>query len=121
MDGQHVNFASAHLSKPYFDEFHADELQILYHILQLTKGPLLLAGDFNAAVIAPDMQHFLSETGLRHVFPEPPTWPIEAGPLGISIDHVFARAPLRLKSVRRIKDAMGSNHYGLISEFVVTK
>jgi endonuclease/exonuclease/phosphatase (EEP) superfamily protein YafD len=119
MDGQKVAFATAHLSKPYFDEFHGYELSILYHILHTTKEPLLLAGDFNAAVIAPDMQEFLSRTSLRHVFPEPATWPIESGPLGIAIDHVFARAPLQLKSVRQIPDGMGSNHYGLMTEFTI--
>jgi endonuclease/exonuclease/phosphatase (EEP) superfamily protein YafD len=121
LDGQPVNFASAHLSKPYFDEFHNMELMVLYYILYFTKGPLILAGDFNASVIAPDMRDFLGRSNLRHVFPEPATWPIEAGAYGIGIDHVFARPPVELKSVKRIEDAMGSNHYGLITEFTVAK
>lgn len=119
MDGHKVAFATAHLSKPYFDEFHDYELSILYHILHATKEPLLLAGDFNASVIEPDMQAFLGRSTLKHVFPEPATWPIETGPWGIAIDHVFARAPLQLKSVRQIPDAMGSNHYGLMTEFTI--
>jgi endonuclease/exonuclease/phosphatase (EEP) superfamily protein YafD len=121
MDGQPVTFAAAHLSKPYFDDFHRGELDILQQILNLAKGPLLLTGDFNASVIEPDMRHFLTMTSLRHVFPEPATWPIEAGAFGISIDHVFGRAPLLLKSVQQIPDSMGSNHYGLISDFTVAK
>ncbi|TXH83892.1 MAG: endonuclease [Rhizobium sp.] len=119
MDGQPVNFASAHLSKPYFDAFHQIELGLLGPILNDVKGPLILAGDFNASVIAPDMRDFLAATGLRHAFPEPATWPIAAGAYGITIDHVFARAPLRLISVKQIRDAMGSNHFGLITEFSV--
>lgn len=119
MDGHKIAFATAHLSKPYFDEFHDYELGILYHILHATKEPLLLAGDFNASVIEPDMLAFLDRSQLQHVFPEPATWPIEAGAYGIAIDHVFVRAPLRLKSVRQIPDAMGSNHYGLITEFTI--
>lgn len=121
MDGRKVAFATAHLSKPYFDEFHASELTILYHILHATREPLLLAGDFNASVIEPDMQAFLDRSALKHVFPEPATWPIEAGAYGIAIDHVFARAPLQLKSVRQIPDAVGSNHYGLITEFTIAQ
>ncbi|MEF0938666.1 endonuclease/exonuclease/phosphatase family protein [Rhizobium sp. BR 362] len=121
MDGQPVNFASAHLSKPYFDEFHTIELDILGPILKDVQGPLILAGDFNASVIAPDMRDFLGDTGLHHAFPEPATWPIMAGAYGIAIDHVFARAPLRLKSVRQIPEAMGSNHFGLMTEFCVSK
>jgi endonuclease/exonuclease/phosphatase (EEP) superfamily protein YafD len=121
MDGQPVAFASAHLSKPYFDDFHKGELSYLGDILQSVQQPLLLAGDFNASVIEPDMRHFLRRSGLTHLFPEPSTWPISAGRLGISIDHVFARPPLQLTSVRRIEDAMGSNHYGLLTEFTVAK
>jgi endonuclease/exonuclease/phosphatase (EEP) superfamily protein YafD len=121
MDGQPVTFAAAHLSKPYFDDFHNDELDILCEIMNLAKGPLLLTGDFNASVIEPDMRRFLTSTNLRHLFPEPATWPIETGAFGISIDHVFARPPLLLKSVRQIPDNMGSNHYGLVSEFTVER
>lgn len=121
MDGQPVALVSAHLSKPYFDEFHQDELYWLTKHIEAMKEPLLLAGDFNAAVLEPDMQAFLENTGLKHVFPEPATWPIRAGPFGIAIDHVFARAPLQLKSVTRVPDAMGSNHYGLMTEFTIAR
>ncbi|WFR94204.1 endonuclease/exonuclease/phosphatase family protein [Rhizobium tumorigenes] len=121
IDGQKIAFASAHLSKPYFDDFHADELAALSDSLNAVREPLLLAGDFNAAVVEPDMQAFLRRSNLAHVFPEPATWPIEAGALGIAIDHVFARPPLQLKSVRRIEDAMGSNHYGLITDFTIAR
>ncbi|MGY5775709.1 endonuclease/exonuclease/phosphatase family protein [Rhizobium sp. LEGMi135b] len=121
MDGQPVNFASVHLSKPYFDAFHQIELGLLAPALNDVKGPLILAGDFNASVITPDMRDFLAATGLRHAFPEPATWPIAAGAYGITIDHVFARAPLRLISVKQIRDAMGSNHFGLMTEFSVPR
>ncbi|MDE1995656.1 MAG: endonuclease/exonuclease/phosphatase family protein [Rhizobiaceae bacterium] len=121
MDGQPVNFVSAHLSKPYFDQFHTIELDIMSPLLNDIKGPLILAGDFNASVIAPDMRDFLAETNLHHVFPEPATWPIIAGAYGITIDHVFGRAPLQLKSVQQIPDAMGSNHFGLVTEFSVSR
>jgi endonuclease/exonuclease/phosphatase (EEP) superfamily protein YafD len=119
LDGQPVNFVAVQLAKPYFDEFHTFELYNLSRVLRDIKGPLVLAGDFNSAIIAPDMQRFLRANDLKNVFPEPTTWPILAGRYGISIDHVFARAPLQLKSVNRIEDNMGSNHFGLMSEFVI--
>lgn len=121
MDGQPMNFVTTHLSKPYFDDFHENELDLLARRIDRMSDPLILAGDFNAAVIAPDMREFLAATGLRHVYPEPATWPIEAGAYGIAIDHVFARAPLRLISVKRIPDAMGSNHFGLMTEFSISR
>ncbi len=41
--------------------------------------------------------------------------------LGIAIDHIFARAPLHLTSLKRLKDNLGSNHSGLVADFVLDK
>ncbi|KQV64518.1 endonuclease/exonuclease/phosphatase family protein [Rhizobium sp. Root1220] len=120
-DGTKINFLAAHLAKPYFDDFQADELLDLRTAVAAIDGPLVLAGDFNSAVIDPHIQRFMRQTGFRSTFPEPATWPIKAGRLGISIDHVFARPPLRLKSVERIEDNKGSNHFGLMAEFTLDR
>ncbi|NKJ40317.1 endonuclease/exonuclease/phosphatase family protein [Rhizobium sp. SG570] len=53
LGGTTLNPAAAHLSKPYFDNYHADELVGLGDALSKIEGPLLLAGDFNAATIGP--------------------------------------------------------------------
>ncbi|MBX4955466.1 endonuclease/exonuclease/phosphatase family protein [Rhizobium lentis] len=118
-DGQKVNFLAAHLTKPYYDEFHGLEIGDLAEIIPSLPGPLVLAGDFNTSILAPDMQYLMRSQGLGTASLEPATWPIAAGPLGIAIDHVFSKAPLRLKSVRRIENSFGSNHFGLMAEFVV--
>jgi endonuclease/exonuclease/phosphatase (EEP) superfamily protein YafD len=120
LGGRIVHFAAAHLSKPYFDDYHTDELRFVAKYLREVDGPLVLGGDFNSATIAPDMQSFLRRSKLSTAAMEPATWPIAAGRAGIAIDHVYARQPLALKSVTRIDDAYGSNHFGLISEFVLT-
>ncbi|MGO8411501.1 hypothetical protein ACC775_38185, partial [Rhizobium ruizarguesonis] len=59
------------------------------------------------------------QSGSGSVSRLPATWPIRAGAFGIPIDHVFTRAPMRLKSVRRIENGFGSNHFGLMAEFVI--
>lgn len=118
-DGRKVNFLAAHLTKPYYDEFHGLEIEDLAEVIPSLPGPLVLAGDFNTSILAPDMQYLMRSQGLGTVSLEPATWPIVAGPFGIPIDHVFSKAPLRLKSVRRIEDSFGSNHFGLMAEFVV--
>ena len=118
-DGQKVNFLAAHLTKPYYDEFHGLEIEDLAEIIPSLPGPLVLAGDFNTSVLAPDVQYLMRSQGLGTVSLEPATWPIAAGAFGIPIDHVFSRAPLRLKSVRRIENSFGSNHFGLMAEFAV--
>jgi len=120
-DGTKINFLAAHLAKPYFDDFLTDELFDLRSMASAIDGPLVLAGDFNSAIIDPRIQRFMRETGFQTVFPEPASWPIKAVRFGISIDHVLARPPLRLKSVKRIEDNMGSNHFGLMAEFTIDR
>jgi endonuclease/exonuclease/phosphatase (EEP) superfamily protein YafD len=117
--GNRIQFLFPHLSKPYFDRFQVEELKDLRNAVWSSQGPLVVAGDFNSAIIAPGIQHFLRETGLKTVFPEPATWPIRAGVFGISIDHVLARSPLLLKSTSRLDDNFGSNHFGLVADFVL--
>ncbi|PDT16181.1 endonuclease [Rhizobium sp. J15] len=118
-DGRKVNFLAAHLTKPYYDEFHGLEIADLAEVIPSLPGPLVLAGDFNTSILAPDVQYLMRSQGLGTVLLEPATWPIAAGPFGIPIDHIFSKAPLRLKSVRRIENSFGSNHFGLVAEFVV--
>jgi endonuclease/exonuclease/phosphatase (EEP) superfamily protein YafD len=120
-DGTRVEFVSIHLAKPYFDDFQVDELVDLKGVVADIKGPLLLAGDFNSAIIDPHIQDFVRASGLNTVFPEPSTWPIKAGKLGIAIDHVLARPPLRLISVKQIANNNGSNHFGLMAEISVDR
>jgi endonuclease/exonuclease/phosphatase (EEP) superfamily protein YafD len=117
--GTILHLAAAHLSKPYFDNYHSDELAELGDVLSDIDGPLLLAGDFNASTIAPDMQALLKHTGLTTAGWEPATWPIIAGPLGVPIDHIFIRAPLMAQNLSRIPSNFGSNHYGLIADFAL--
>ncbi len=117
--GTKINFLAAHLTKPYFDDFQSDELVDLGSAARAIDGPLVLTGDFNSAILDPRMQRFLRTTGFRTAFPEPATWPVKAGRFGIGIDHIFTRPPLRLKSIERIEDNMGSNHFGLMAEFTV--
>ncbi|MBX5160075.1 endonuclease [Rhizobium sp. NZLR10] len=119
--GETINLVSAHLTKPYFDDFQMAELEDLAKTLGLIDGPLVLSGDFNSSVIAPSIQGFLRDQKLKTIVPEPATWPVGAGLLGIAIDHIFARAPLHLTSLKRLDDSLGSNHSGLIAEFVLDK
>lgn len=118
--GRPINFVGMHTTKPYFDNFHSLELDRAALAISETSGPLLLSGDFNASSLAPNMRRFLNNTDLATAPFEPATWPIRAGVFGLPIDHVYARAPLKIKSLTRIADAHGSNHYGLIAEIAIT-
>jgi endonuclease/exonuclease/phosphatase (EEP) superfamily protein YafD len=117
-DGRLVHFANVHLTKPYFDNFHAIELGKIVGSLKDFDGALVLAGDFNASILTPDVRDFLGRTRLMSAESEPNTWPVGAIAAGMAIDHVFVRAPLRIKSLARQTDSIGSNHYGLIADII---
>lgn len=117
--GQSVNVVAAHLSKAWFDDYHATELWRLSRRLEKLEGPLVLAGDFNASSLAGDMGWFLRQTGLRRAPNEPATWPVEFVDAGLAIDHIYARAPMRLSKLDRLGDNHGSNHFGLEAELII--
>ncbi len=119
LDGVTLNLAQVHLTKPYFDENHGEELLNLSYVLKNMKGPVILGGDFNSASVVPDMRRFMENVELEKVSWEPATWPIKAGRFGIAIDHVFARKPATLISVQRMPNNLGSNHYGLTADFMI--
>jgi endonuclease/exonuclease/phosphatase (EEP) superfamily protein YafD len=50
---------------------------------------------------------------------EPNTIPVDAPALGLAIDHVFVRDPLRIETLTREADPLGSNHFGLIADLVL--
>ncbi|MFS8122462.1 endonuclease/exonuclease/phosphatase family protein [Rhizobium sp. BR 250] len=121
LDGTTLTLAAGHITKPYFDDYHRDELDEVSEILFRVTGPLILAGDINSASIAPDMRAFLAANDLKKPRWEPATWPTEAGRFGIAIDHIFAREPATLMKTTRLPDSLGSNHYGLMADFLIGK
>jgi endonuclease/exonuclease/phosphatase (EEP) superfamily protein YafD len=117
--GTKVTFINAHLTKPYFDIFHVLELKQISNIANQQQGPLVLAGDFNASILTPDVRWFLGWTRLRTAEREPQTWPVGAPQIGMAIDHLLVRDGLYIKSLERVPDARGSNHYGLKAEIQI--
>lgn len=114
-----LTVVAIHTTKPYFDSYHEEELQMATQFFSRINGPYILSGDFNASSIGPDMQDFLRNTGLRHSAFQPGTWPVGAGDWGVPIDHIYVKAPIAIRSVTRIADAHGSNHYGLIGDLIL--
>jgi endonuclease/exonuclease/phosphatase (EEP) superfamily protein YafD len=115
-----INFANVHTTKPYFDNIHAIELKLVTdHIKEFATrnpGPYVVAGDYNASILTPDLRRFLTDTTLRTADREPPTWPVAAPTIGMAIDHMFVGDPLRFKSLTTLPETYGSNHFGLIAE-----
>lgn len=118
--GRRINFANVHTTKPYFDNIHAIELKRISEEMadfaRRNPGPFLVAGDYNASILTPDVRRFLTDTTLRTADHEPPTWPVAAPAAGMAIDHMFAGDPLRFKSLLPLPETFGSNHFGLVAE-----
>ena len=117
--GQRVNLVAAHLVKPYFDEFAAEELAKLGAVIGRLEGPVVLAGDFNAAAWSEAIERLMTRQQLLPGPGYPATWPVRLGPLGVPIDNIFTQAPLVIDKVDALGDAMGSNHRGLLAEIRV--
>lgn len=114
--GQRVNIVAAHLVKPYFDDFAAEEVAKLGSTIAGLDGPLVLAGDFNAAAWSASIDGLLRRRDLAPGPFYPATWPVRLGPLGVPIDNIFTRAPLVITEVKALDNSMGSNHRGLLAE-----
>ena len=119
IDGQKLNIVAAHLVKPYFDDFAAQEFAKLGAVIGRLDGPLVLAGDFNAAAWSASIDGLLRRRSLVPGPSYPATWPVRLGPLGVPIDNIFTRAPLMITEVNALDDAMGSNHRGLLAEIAL--
>ncbi|WP_377409166.1 endonuclease/exonuclease/phosphatase family protein [Rhizobium viscosum] len=119
IEGRRVRVFATRLSKTWFDTFHSFELFNITRILRATNEPVLLAGDFSAPVIVADMRWFLGNNRLSSVYPEPATWPAWLGPLGVSNDHVFFKAPLSVLSVNRTDRTGRSGYVSLISNIAI--
>lgn len=118
--GTRVNLVLAHLVKPYFDEFPFEETHRLAKAMEGLDGPLLLAGDFNAAAWSDNIDRLVQRAGLLPPPMYPATWPVRAGPLGVPIDNLFTRGSLVIDRIEAFADAMGSNHRGLTAEVSLT-
>jgi endonuclease/exonuclease/phosphatase (EEP) superfamily protein YafD len=115
-----INFANVHLTKPYFDNIVAIELKkVREFISDFTgrhPGPIVVAGDFNASILTRDVRRFMSDMQLMTADREPETWPVDAATIGMAIDHIFLTDPLRFRTLERLPETFGSNHYGLMAE-----
>lgn len=118
IEGQALTIAGAHLSKPYFDQASWIELHHINEILSDIEGPLLLAGDFNAAPWTEPVALLAERQQLAPGPWAPATWPVRLGPLGVPIDNVFTRGNVRLLTLEA-GDSYGSNHRPLWADVAI--
>lgn len=117
-----VTLLAAHLTKPYYGQWHDRQLELLVERLAQIEGPVVLAGDFNSQpFVRAFRQTLLDRAGMRLASQMEPTWPALSSTTlsraGFAIDHVLVRGGLAPVSVELIEDPVGSNHRGFVSHF----
>ncbi len=78
--------------------------------------PMIVAGDFNATVFSKGLQRFAVNSGLRHMGPMIPSWPVRPfwAPQ-IAIDHVYASPGVQVSAVAALPNA-GSDHLPILAD-----
>ncbi|WP_172331454.1 endonuclease/exonuclease/phosphatase family protein [Mangrovicoccus sp. HB161399] len=109
----------AHLVKPWFDGMIEPEAWYLVDALRNVPGPLVLAGDFNAAPWSQRGGRLERKCGMLPPRLPVATWPVAAGALGVPIDGMMVRGGARLASLAPWGEALGSNHRGLLASVAV--
>jgi endonuclease/exonuclease/phosphatase (EEP) superfamily protein YafD len=109
----------AHLIKPWFFGFSEADEWFLYTALADRSGPLVVAGDFNAAPWSRRLDELWRLCALAPPRWPPATWPVAAGPAGVPIDNILVRGGARLVSLDTWGAELGSNHLGLLARIAL--
>ena len=115
IDGRAITIAGLHLSKPYYDSLAGEEIWEVRKTIRDIEGPMLLAGDFNAAAWSNKIAVLADRMDLIPPPAYPATWPVEIAPLGLPLDNMFTRGPALIREIVPTSEAFGSNHLGLLA------
>lgn len=109
VDGQSVTVVGLHLTKPYYGDIAETELRRASRMMERIEGPVVVAGDFNAASWSDAVAAFGRAQNLAPGPVQPATWPVRLGPLGVPIDNMFTRGSAQIISLES-GESIGSNH-----------
>lgn len=127
-DYANMTVADVHLKWPYFSNQKAD-LEEIYRRLPKTRGPLLIAGDFNAAPWSWALSSFMAAKRLWPAGPFRPTWPDQKFSRDVfcglcipqlPIDHIIVSDDVRVLNSRTGPN-VGSDHLPLIVDLTVPR
>ena len=116
VDGAPASLVAVHLSKPYHDDAQGQDIALITQRLEGLDGPMVIAGDFNAAPWSHVFARLVDDNGFASPGGYRSTWPASFGAYGMPIDHVAVRGGAVVTAIRALDDPFGSNHRGLWSE-----
>jgi endonuclease/exonuclease/phosphatase (EEP) superfamily protein YafD len=113
-----VHPSSPSPSRPGHSHRRNRELNHVADVVEGSKRPVIVAGDFNTTAWSPHFEDLVAAGGLRSAAEGQgyvATWPRWFWPAQIPIDHVLFKGPLAATTLRR-GPAVGSDHYPLIAD-----
>ncbi|EAV45963.1 Endonuclease/exonuclease/phosphatase [Stappia aggregata IAM 12614] len=117
---------AVHTLPPFRRDFYlhqADILQKLASEVSKTPGPVLVAGDMNAASWAPLLKRFQETAGVRKAVCGSrwtPTWLAPVPGIGLELDHFFVKDGLAVKNCE-LGHFNGSDHWPVFAEFTLAE
>ena len=122
VNGKTVELAGVHLARPFYPELQWADIEALTNFVRGRTGPLIVAGDFNAAPWTVMLKAFTKETGLGRFNTFYPTWPmrwrsVPLLPL-IPIDNVFASSHFA-KIAATVGPRLDSDHRAVIADIAL--
>jgi endonuclease/exonuclease/phosphatase (EEP) superfamily protein YafD len=122
VNGKIVELAGVHLARPFYPELQQADIEAVTAFVQSRTGPLIVAGDFNAAPWTVKLKTFTKETGLGRFNSYYPTWPMrwQSTPLLpiVPIDNVFASSHFA-KIGTTVGPRLGSDHRPVIADIAL--
>lgn len=114
-----LTLVGLHLIKPWYYGITEQEIDTLFRTLARYPGPMVVAGDFNSAPWSKRMRKIVAATGLALPRRPIPTWPAQAGTLGVPLDNVLVRRGPVLTALEPWGMGLGSDHRGLRAEIAL--
>jgi endonuclease/exonuclease/phosphatase (EEP) superfamily protein YafD len=112
-------FAGVHVLGVHFPRLphvtsQFEQMTVLLTYLGKLKGPMVVAGDFNATLFSNLITDFENESRLVRLTGLP-TWPAYFQLPQFGIDHVFVSPRIRMVERPRLGRSSGSDHYPVVT------
>ena len=122
VNGREVDVVGAHMSRPFYPSQQKNDFENLTKFIGSLPGPVIVAGDFNAAPWTQKVQRFSAATDLRRFNTFSPTWPARwrVFPLVpvLPIDNVFV-SPQLSKIDLTVGRRLESDHLPVIADIAL--
>lgn len=120
--GRDVDIVGAHMARPFYAAQHKADIEALAGFVHSRTGPVVVAGDFNAAPWTRTLQGFAATTGLGRLNTLAPTWPARwrDWPLLpiLPIDNIFV-SPQLTKIDASVGRRLDSDHLPVIADLAL--